>query len=63
MDVNEVLLPGVGVRYDFTTPGGEHFGVVARRNGDFELVVYDRRDLDRVRHSIRLDEVGAEALA
>lgn len=63
MDVNEVLLPGVGVRYDFTTPDGEHLGVVARRNGDFELVVYERRDPDRVRHSIQLDEEGAEALA
>ena len=58
-----MLLPGVGVRYDFTTPDGEHLGVVARRNGDFELVVYDRHDPDRVRHSVRLDEEGAEALA
>ncbi len=58
-----MLLPGVGVRYDFTTPDGEHVGVVARRNGDFELVVYDRRDPDRVRHSARLDEAAAEALA
>jgi TrkA domain protein len=58
-----MLLPGVGVRYDFTTPDGEHLGVVARRSGDFELVVYDRRDPDRVRHSVRLDEQAAEALA
>lgn len=58
-----MLLPGVGVRYDLTMPDGEHVGIVARRNGDFELVVYDRRDPDRVRHSIRLDEEAAEALA
>ena len=63
MDINETLLPGVGVRYDLTTPDGDHLGVVARRNGDFELVVYDRRDPDRVRHSMRLDEEATEALA
>ena len=58
-----MLLPGVGVRYDFTTPGGDHLGVVARRNGEFEVVVYDHHDPDRVRHSIRRDEEAAEALA
>lgn len=58
-----MLLPGVGVRYDLTTTDGDHLGVVARRNGNFELVVYDRRDPDRVRHSMRLDEEAAEALA
>lgn len=58
-----MLLPGVGVRYDFTTPDGEHLGVVARRTGGVELVVYDEEDPDRVRHSIRLDEEAAEALA
>lgn len=57
-----MLLPGVGVRYDFTTPTGEHLGVVARRNGDFELVIYDRQDTDRVRHSVRLDEEASETL-
>lgn len=58
-----MLLPGVGVRYDFTTPRGDHLGVVAQRTGEFEVVVYDRQDPDRVRHSIRLDEEAAEALA
>ena len=58
-----MLLPGVGVRYDLTTPDGDHLGVVARRTGEFEVVVYDRRDPDRVRHSVRLDEEAAEALA
>jgi TrkA domain protein len=62
VDVNEMLLPGVGVRYDFTTRDGEHVGVVARRGGDFELAIYDRRDPDRVRHTVSLDEDAAEAL-
>ena len=38
MDVNEVLLPGVGLRYEFTNRDGERIGIVARRTGDFELV-------------------------
>ncbi len=63
MDVNEMLLPGVGVRYDFTTPDGDHLGLVARRTGDFELVFYDQGDPDRARHLIRLDVEAAEALA
>ena len=36
---------------------------MAQPNGDFELVVHDRRDPDRVRHPIRPDEEAAEALA
>lgn len=63
MDVDEVLLPGVGVRYDLTLPEGDRLGVVARRHGDFELAAYDRRDPDRVRFALRLDEEAAEALA
>lgn len=63
MDVNETLLPGVGVCYEFETADGDHLGVVARRTGDVELVVYDRSDPDRVRYSIRLDEEATDALA
>ncbi len=58
-----MLLPGVGVCYDFTIPDGEHLGVVARRNGEFEIVIYDHTDPDRVQHSVRLDEEAAETLA
>ena len=28
MDVNETPLPGVGLRYDFTTRSGQQIGVV-----------------------------------
>jgi TrkA domain protein len=37
MDVTEVLLPGVGLRYEFTTQEGNRMGVVARRSGDVEV--------------------------
>jgi TrkA domain protein len=63
MDVNEVLLPGVGVRYEFTNRDGDLVGVIARRNGEFELVVYDGGDPDAPRPAFRLDPEEAEALA
>jgi TrkA domain protein len=46
MEVIEVLLPGVGLRYEFATAAGARVGVIARRDGDFELVRYDRTDPD-----------------
>jgi TrkA domain protein len=63
MDVNEVLLPGVGVRYEFPDRDGNLVGVVARRDGEFEVVVYDAGDPDACRPAFRLDEDEAEALA
>ena len=38
VDVNEVLLPGIGLRYEFTSAEGRRIGIVARREGDFEVV-------------------------
>ncbi|QYC42095.1 Ammonium/H(+) antiporter subunit AmhM [Nonomuraea coxensis DSM 45129] len=63
MDVNEVLLPGVGLRYEFTTQAGERIGVVAQRTGDFEVVGYLADDRDEGRPLFRLNEEEAEALA
>ena len=41
VDVNEVLLPGIGLHYEFTSSEGRRLGIVARhREGDFELVAY-----------------------
>ena len=38
--VNEVELPGIGVRYEFVTEGGARVGVVHHRTGERELVLY-----------------------
>ena len=46
MDVIEVLLPGVGLRYEFTTASGTRLGLIARRDGSFDLVRYDIEDPD-----------------
>jgi TrkA domain protein len=47
MDVKEVLLPGVGLRFEFENHDGDRIGVVARRTGDFEIVVYPKYDPDQ----------------
>jgi TrkA domain protein len=63
MDVKEVLLPGVGLRYEFDNQDGDRIGVIAKRTGDFEIVVYAASDLDVARPVFRLTDDEAEALA
>lgn len=62
MDVEEVLLPGVGLRYEFTSQGGERIGIIARRGGDFDVVLYARDDPDQARPLFRLTGEEAEAV-
>ncbi|MGQ0617182.1 MAG: cation:proton antiporter regulatory subunit [Acidimicrobiia bacterium] len=45
-EVRETLLPGVGVRHEFTTGRGERVAVLAHHSGRRELAVYDQRDPD-----------------
>lgn len=63
MDVDEVLLPGVGLRYEFTCRTGDRVGIIARRCGDYEVVLYGRDDPDRARSLFRLSDEEAEAMA
>jgi TrkA domain protein len=63
MDVKEVLLPGVGLRFEFDNRDGDRIGVVVRRTGDFDVVVYPKDDPDQAREMFRLTEEEAEALA
>jgi K+:H+ antiporter subunit KhtT len=63
MDVKEVLLPGVGLRFEFENRDGDRIGVVARRTGDFEVVVYPHEDPDQAHEVFRLTDEEAEALA
>jgi TrkA domain protein len=53
-EVNETRLPGVGVRLEFACATGARIGVITRHRGRRELIVYDRRDPDRVQASIEL---------
>ncbi|ORB85897.1 potassium transporter TrkA [Mycobacterium kansasii] len=63
MDVKEVLLPGVGLRYEFTSHKGERIGIIARRTGDFDIVVYTAEDPDECRLVFRLTDEEADTVA
>ncbi|RPK80703.1 Ammonium/H(+) antiporter subunit AmhM [Streptomyces sp. ADI98-10] len=63
VDVNEVLLPGVGLLYEFVNREGDKVGVVARRSGDFEVAVYGEGDPDQARAVFRLTGEEADVLA
>jgi TrkA domain protein len=63
VDVQEVLLPGVGLRFEFSTREGDRIDVIVGRSGGFEFVVYDADAPDRPRPAFRLADEEAEALA
>lgn len=63
MEVTEVLLPGVGVRYEFTARSGHNIGIVARRDGEFDVICFRRADPDAAENLFTLDRQQAEALA
>lgn len=63
MDLEETLLPGVGVRYELRTASGQRLAIVLQRNGGAEAAVYDRRDPDRALGVLRLDPAEVDAVA
>ncbi|WP_410585479.1 cation:proton antiporter regulatory subunit [Amycolatopsis sp. lyj-108] len=63
MDVNEVLLPGVGLRYEFVNADGDRIGIVARRSGTFEVIGYSMTDPDEGELLFRLTAAEADTVA
>ncbi|MBB6416185.1 cation:proton antiporter regulatory subunit [Streptomyces sp. AK010] len=63
VDVNEVLLPGVGLRYEFVNRDGDRVAIVAGRSGDFELMVYTSDDPDEARPVVRFTSEEADTVA
>ena len=63
MDLEETLLPGVGVRYELRTRSGQVLGIVVQREGGAEVAVYDRRDPDRALGVLRLEAEEVDAVA
>jgi len=53
-EVQETVLPGVGVRHEFTTVGGERVALLTHRSGRREVAVYDREDPDTSRTVLHL---------
>lgn len=62
-DVSETRLPGVGVRHEFTTTGGERVAVLSHRSGRREVVVYDRSDPDAATTVLHLSRDDTRTLA
>lgn len=62
-EVVETHLPGVGVRHEFDTSGGERIGVIVHRDGRREVLVYDRDDPDACSTVLDLTAGGARTLA
>lgn len=54
---------GGGLRYEFTSYRGDRIGIVARRSGGFDVVLYGRDDPDEARPVLRLTDEEAEAVA
>lgn len=62
MDIQEPVLPGVGLRHEFTTRAGRQLGVVSYRTGRRDLLLYGPDDPDACREVIRLTQEEADAL-
>jgi TrkA domain protein len=62
-EINEVTLPGVGVRHEFASSSGRRVAVVTHRSGRRELSVYRRDDPDACTEVLQLDDEDAAALS
>lgn len=54
--IHQTRLPGVGMRHDFETNGGDRIGVIHHHSGRRDLLIYDRDDPDSCQSVIPLDE-------
>ena len=63
VDLEETALPGIGLRHDFMTRSGRRVGVVSRRDGQRELVLYRVEDPDAVSRTLVLTVEEADVLA
>jgi TrkA domain protein len=61
--VEQVELPGIGIRHDLITEAGRRVGVVSHRNGERDLVLFDPEDPDATTDQISLTDDEADALA
>jgi TrkA domain protein len=62
-EVSETRLPGVGIRYEFTTHGGSRVGVLVHRGGRRDVLVYSRRDPSACELTLALDADDSRTLS
>ena len=63
IEVSETKLPGIGLRHDFETDEGRRVGVVSRKSGRRDLLVFAKDDPDACSVVLRLTGQEADALA
>jgi K+:H+ antiporter subunit KhtT len=61
--VRETKLPGVGVKFEFTTDEGRIVGVLVRRDGRREILVYDDDDPDACASSLELTAADTRTMS
>ena len=61
-EVRQTRLPGVGVRYEFTTDDDQDVGVLVHHDGRREVLVYDIDDPDRCSSLVHLTESDSQTL-
>ncbi len=62
MEIFEVKLPGLGVRYEFVTASGTRVGVLVRRDGERDLLVYQSEDDDTCSSTVELTREESAAI-
>lgn len=62
-DVTETQLPGVGIRYEFTTADGDRVGVLCHHGGRREVFVYDSLDADVAHRVVQLSTNDSRTLS
>jgi TrkA domain protein len=62
-DITETPLPGVGVRYEFTSGDGDTVGVICHHGGRRDVVVYASDDPDRARSVLSLGADDSRTLS
>lgn len=60
--VEEVELPGIGMRYDLMTHKGRRVGVVQHRSGRRDLLVFSREDPDACSETVRMTDEESSTL-
>lgn len=62
-EVEETVLPGVGLCFSFDTAAGQRLSVTAKRNGRHQISLSDPDDPDASHEILDLDESDARQLA
>lgn len=62
-EVRETMLPGVGVRHEFTLDNDDRVAVLTHRGGSREIAVYDRDDTDACTTVLRLSPTDTSTLS